>query len=109
MKTLKFRPYLVQSILDGIKNTTWRLFDDKDIKEEDKLSLLNWVTLKEFTKAEVVFVRETSFNELTEEDWKGHEKFESKEKMYEEYSKYYKQKIDENTKLKIIRFRIIPP
>ncbi len=107
MKTLKFRPYLVQLILDRVKDTTWRLFDDKDIKEGDKLSLLNWITLKEFAKTIVVSVRETSFNELTEEDWKGHEKFESKEKMYEEYSKYYKQKIDENTKLKIIKFRLV--
>jgi len=107
VKALKFRSYLVQSILDGVKDTTWRLFDDKDIQEGDKISLLNWVTLKEFAKAVVVSIKEKSFSELSEEDWQGHEKYESNEKMYEEYSKYYKQKIDKNIKLKIIKFKLI--
>ena len=107
MKSLKFRPYLVQLILDRVKNTTWRLFDDKDIKEGDELLLFNWETLEEFAKAKVVSVKEKRFNELTEEDWQGHEKFESKNEMFMEYSKYYKQRIDENTKLKIIKFRLV--
>jgi hypothetical protein len=31
MKTLKFKPHLVEQILTGTKTSTWRLFDDKNI------------------------------------------------------------------------------
>ncbi len=106
MKTLKFRPYLIQLILDGVKDTTWRLFDDKDIKKGDELSLLNWVTVKEFTKAVVVFVKETTFSKLTDKDLEGHEEYKSKDEMYKKYSLYYGHQINGNTKLKIIKFKL---
>ena len=106
MKTLKFHPYLVQPILNGVKDTTWRLFDDKNLKKGDELSLLNWVNLKEFAKAKVIFVKETRFCELTDEDWGGHEEYKSKDEMYKKYSLYYGHKVDGNTKLKIIKFKL---
>lgn len=106
MKTLKFRPYLVKLILDGVKDNTFRLFDDKDLSEGDELSLVNWVIKEEFAKAVVVSVLEKSFGELTKEDLEGHETFSSEKEMYEKYSEYYQRPVDKNTKLKIIRFRL---
>jgi len=107
MKTIKFREKLSRLILNGEKSTTWRLFDDKDISEGDELSLVVWETGEEFTKAKVVFVKENKFKDLTEDDWQGHEKYSSDEEMYKEFSLYYKQTVDENTVVKIIRFELV--
>jgi len=106
MKTLKFRHYLTESILTKKKYSTWRLFDDKNIKKGDIISLVNWETGKEFGKASVTLVKETKFADLSEEDYKGHEKFNSKSEMFKEYSTYYNQPVDDNTKLKIIQFKL---
>lgn len=106
-KIIKFREKLSKLILNGEKSATWRLFDDKDISEGDELSLVVWETGEEFVKAKVVFVKENKFKDLNEEDWEGHERYDSDEEMYKEFSLYYKQAVDENTVVKIIKFKII--
>jgi hypothetical protein len=40
MKTLKFRKTLSELILKGEKTATWRLFDDKNLKEGDEIVLV---------------------------------------------------------------------
>ena len=40
MKTLKFKKVLSELILKGEKNTTWRLFDDKDLVAGDDITFL---------------------------------------------------------------------
>ncbi len=107
MKTLKFREKLSKLILEGEKDTTWRLFDDKNLSVGDEVRFLIWDSLEEFVKVKLLDVRETVFGKLTEEDWEGHEKFESEEEMYKTYSKYYNCKVDENSPVKIIKFKII--
>ena len=107
MKTLKFREALSRLILKGDKDTTWRLFDDKDLSKGDVVSFLVWETDKEFAKAKLVEVRETTFGELTNEDRDGHEKFLSNEEMYKTYSKYYNQQVSKNSPVKIIKFELI--
>ena len=107
MKTLKFALNLVPLVQDGSKTSTWRLFDDKDLTEGDLLSLLDKSTGQEFAKAEITTVKEISLGNMTEKDKEGHEKFNSNEEMYETYSKYYGVKVDKDTLLKIVRFRLI--
>jgi len=107
MKTIKFREKLSKLILNGEKNTTWRLFDDKDITKGDELSLVVWESGEEFARVKVTYVKETKFKDLTEDDWKGHERYDSNEEMYKEFSIYYKQTVDENTVVKIIRFEVV--
>ncbi len=107
MKTLKFRESLSKLILQGKKNVTWRLFDDKKISSEEIVSFLVWETKEEFAKAKLTSVKKTTFGELTEEDWEGHEEFSSQEEMYKTYSKYYNRQVDKNTPLKIIKFELI--
>ena len=97
-------------ILDWEKYTTWRLFDDKDIFENDIGTIYLFIikeTDKEFAKAKIVGIRETTFNELNDEDWDGHEKFESEKEMYKIYSGYYNQEVDKNSIVKVIKFEII--
>lgn len=107
IKTLKFRKDLSELILKNEKNTTWRIFDDKDIKEGDIIQFLVWETREMFAKAKITNVVEKKFKDLDEKDIEGHEKFASKEEMYETYSTYYNRTLDENTLVKIIKFELI--
>jgi len=107
MKTLKFRHYLVPLVLSGEKTSTWRLFDDKDISVGDNVELQQFVTNEPFGNASIVDVVEKRFGDLNIEDKAGHEDFDSDDEMYATYSKYYNTKVDENTKLKIIRFKLV--
>lgn len=107
MKTLKFRAYLKESILNGEKITTWRLFDDKNLSVGDELSFVVWETGEEFARVKIISVRETALGKLTKEDWEGHETYTSEQEMYEHYSTYYKRPIDESATLKIIKFKLL--
>ena len=107
MKTLKFRKNLSELILKNEKTTTWRIFDDKDIKQGDEMQFLVWETGEVFANARIVEVAEKKFKELNADDLDGHEKFTSKEEMYATYSTYYKKQVDENTMVKIIKFELV--
>lgn len=109
MKTLKFRHHLADEILAGRKTITWRLFDDKDLKLGDKVELLYWETKEKFADAEIIEVREKKLGEIEEKDFEGHEKFENREEMLETYRKYYGDKVDWNTAVKIIKFKLLRP
>ena len=106
MKTMKFRKYLSEMILRGEKTTTWRLFDDKDITKGDRVTFMVKETLDPFATAMLTDVRETTLGELTEEDWAGHERFETEQEMYDTYMRYYDRPVDAGTAVKIIRFEI---
>lgn len=107
MKTLKFRNELTKLIISGKKNTTWRLFDDKNLSAGDEVSLLIWESSKEFAKIKVLSVRETTFGELTKEDWQGHETYESDEKMYEVFSSYYNRPVTSESPVKVLLFELL--
>ena len=107
MKTLKFRSKLAELILSGAKTTTWRLFDDKELKEGDVLSLVRWEDGKEFAKARIVSLREKQLGAITEDDFEGHDRFDSEEQMYQVFRKYYGDDVDENTSVKIVRFELL--
>lgn len=106
MKTLKFRPYLVLMVLSGEKCSTWRLFDDKNLQEGDEVELQEFVTNKPFAQAVITKVVEKPMGELTDSDKDGHEIFDSDEKMYETYSRYYKTEVIPETPVKIIFFEL---
>ena len=107
MKMLKFRKNLSELILSGNKTSTWRLFDDKDLSVGDQISFVVWETGEEFAHVELIFVKETTFGQLTNDDWEGHEKFKSDEDMYDIYEKYYNRPVDKNSPIKIIKFRFL--
>lgn len=107
MKTLKFASDLVPLVLSGSKTSTWRFFDDKDLKVGDDLSLINKDTGKEFSKAIIIDVWEKEFGDVDETDLDGHESFKSKDEMFETYKRYYGPEITPKSILKVIRFRLI--
>ena len=106
MKKLKFANGLPELILNGKKITTWRISDDKNLSVDDIISCCR-VDGTEFANAKITSVKETIFEELTEEDKEGHEPFESDRQMYETFSKYYNIEITPQTKLKVIKFELI--
>ncbi len=106
MKRLKFLDPLPGLVLSGKKNTTWRINDDKDIQQDDELSLCD-KNGTEFAKAVVIDVKETYFGKLTADDKKGHEDFSSDKEMYATYSRYYKMDVTPETNVKVIKFRLL--
>lgn len=61
MKTLKFTSQLVDEILAGNKTSTWRLFDDKDLKNGDKLIFINKDTGDQFGTATITSLKVKSW------------------------------------------------
>ena len=105
MKRLKFSEALVPLVLNGSKNTTWRIDDDKNIVEGDELSLCS-VNGEEFEKAVVISMKVKTFAELDSDDVEGHESFSSDDEMYGTYSQYYHRDVTPETIVKIIKFKI---
>lgn len=104
MKTLKFKDNLVKMILSGEKSITWRLFDDKDLTVGDDLVFINKDTGEEFGIAKILDIKEKQIKDINNDDYVGHEKFEGYEKMFENYKKYYGEKVVPETIVKMIRF-----
>lgn len=110
-----FSGNLPELILEGKKTTTWRIdeevpikrtSDTEGIKKGDKISLRN-NNQEEFAKGVVININHTKFGSLTKEDLDGHEKFNSKEEMYKQFERYYKIKINDNTKVVVIKFKLL--
>lgn len=106
MKELKFAENLVPLVISREKTSTWRLFDDKDLKVGEEISLVNKQTLQEFGTAKIVSIKEKELGEIKKEDFEGHEKFESREKMFETYRSYYGDAVKEDTIVKMIDFEL---
>jgi hypothetical protein len=107
MKTLKFSQDLVELIKSGSKTSTWRLFDDKDIKVGDLVIFIKRPKLTPFAESIITEVIIKKLKDLTKKDKEGHEAFETEEMMYKTYSGYYKKKVTPDTDIKIIRFKIL--
>lgn len=106
-KTLGFVPELVPLVVSGQKYVTWRLWDDKNLLEGDKITLVDSSTRKPFATATIVSVVEKRMGNLTSQDKEGHEPFKSERQMYATYSGYYGKPVVPDTKVKIVHFKII--
>ncbi|XLQ20346.1 MAG: ASCH domain-containing protein [Candidatus Moraniibacteriota bacterium] len=107
MKTLKFRQKLSELILVNKKTTTWRLFDNKNLSVDDEVVFVIWEDGQEFARIKILETNEVKFCDLTENDWEGHERYDSDEEMYQTFEKYYNCKVDKNSPVKIIKFEIL--
>ena len=106
MKTLKFKPNLVELILSGKKTVTWRLFDDKDLTVGDELEFVNKGTMKKFANAVIVSIRKKRLGDIEGRDFEGHETYESREDMFQEMIKNYGDKVNGDTTVKIVEFKL---
>jgi len=108
MKTLKFKDFKAKWILEGVKTATMRLFDDKDLKEGDELELINSDSGEVFSKATITEVVYKKLNEIDDVDLDGHEKWENKDEMLQSLKKYYGDKVDWDTMVKVVKFKLTP-
>lgn len=104
MKTLKFVPDLVSKIISGEKTSTWRLFDDKDLKVNDSLVFINKANGEQFGTAVITSITIKTLGTLSAEDWEGHERFVSDEEIYKTYSGYYGDMVGPDSEVKIMKF-----
>jgi ribonuclease HI len=110
MKSLKLDHSLAQAVADGTKNSTIRLFDDKDLTVNDQVELIDkvdprdrnsWVPLGTVTIKQVVQKR---VGEITVKDLREHGLYDSTEAMLTELQRYYGPGISLETPAKIITF-----
>lgn len=107
MKTLKFKSHLVEQILDGSKTVTWRLFDDKDLKKGDIFRVINSDTGEDAGKALIEEVKVKPLGQVNGTDFNGHEKYKNQADMFEHYKKYYGDKMDLGTMVKMVKFKLL--
>jgi len=107
MKSLKFKSNLVEQILNGNKTVTWRLFDDKDLREGDGFEIINADTKEVVGQAIISEVKEKNLAEITEADYEySHYDKETQTEMLEHYRKIYGDKVSLDTIVKIIKFKL---
>ena len=107
MKTLKFKDFKARWILEGIKTSTMRIFDDKDLKEGDELELKDSDSGETFSKAIITEVISKKLDDVSDVDLEGHEKWDSKDEMLLSLKKYYGDKVNWDTMVKVVRFKLI--
>ncbi len=108
MKTLKFKPDVVQGIVNGDVRATWRLNDDKNLTVDDRLQLIDTSTMEAFGEGLVDEVVIKRLGALNEADKAGHGTYETPEQMYETFRQYYGPGVSEKSVVKIVRFSFTP-
>ena len=105
-KTLKFTPQLSELIKQGHKTTTWRLFDDKNLTVNDELTLATreGETVTNFGRAKILAISIRTISTLLPEDYIGHEPVSN---PLLEHKKYYGNRVQLNTEVKVIKFMVI--
>jgi len=103
-KRLHFSKELVPLILSGKKNSTWRLWDDKNLQVGDVVDFLESKTEKHFVTVKITKVIEKKMGKLEIGDKQGHEKFKNDDEMYRTYLGYYKKDVTPDTVVKIVWF-----
>src|SRR3989344_3929146 len=107
MKTLKFKDFKARWILEGVKTATMRVFDDKDLQEGDELELVNSDSGEVFSRAMIMEVVYKKIAEIDDVDLDGHEKWDNKDEMLESLNKYYGDKVNLDTMVKVIKLKLI--
>lgn len=114
MKTLKFDHQAARLILQGEKNTTWRLYDDKDLSVNDRIKVIDKVnpddekSWRVIGEAKVNEIVEKKLGDVTDKDMAGHEVFSSKEEMLETYRARYGDRVTLEEPVKIVYFHFSP-
>lgn len=106
MKTLKFKNFKAEWILERVKTSTMRVFDDKDLQKGDELELVNSDSGEIFSRAIIREVVYKKLEDLDDVDLDGHEKWNNKDEMLESLKKYYGDKVNLDTMVKMVKFQL---
>ncbi|HEX8763182.1 MAG TPA: reverse transcriptase-like protein [Candidatus Saccharimonadales bacterium] len=111
MKTLKLDHELANLIRAGKKTSTWRIFDDKDLRVNDDVELVDKVDASDptswnvFSTARIDRVIEKRIGDIVESDFEG-EKYVSLNEMLQTYRNYYGPNVTLKTPIKMIHFSL---
>ena len=106
-KTLKFDPEKADLTLAGEKTTTWRLFDDKNLTISDEIVLIRRPEQTTFAKAVITNIVEKRMRDLNATNYLEHQRFGTDRKMYQKFSDWYQCVVNQDTVIKIIKFRLV--
>ena len=110
MKSLKLDHDLALAVLSGEKNSTIRLFDDKDLTVGDVVQLIDkvdpenrnsWTLLGIATLTEVI---EKPLGDITDADLTGRQLYASTTTMLTDFRRYYGEGVSDEAVAKIISF-----
>ena len=107
MKSLKFTPELSAQICAGTKNTTWRVFDDKDLSTGDELVFIHKETREAFGRGVIEELSVKKLAALTPDELREHG-YKDCGEMYTAFTTFYGDKISPQTEVKIITFSFKP-
>ena len=99
-KPLIFGPPFPEILFTGEKTKTFRVTGAENFEKGDLISLV-YPDLTEFARAQIIDKYLRTFATLTEEDWRGHERF-SAERMYQVYSAWEGFKVGPDTPLTVL-------
>lgn len=114
MKALKLNHTLAQEVAAGIRSSTWRVNDDKDLHVNDVIQLIDKVkptdpeSWKVIGQAKIISVLEKTFAQIDQSDMEADQKYNSLEDMLNEFRGYYGPQVNQDTPVKIIRFSFSP-
>lgn len=104
--SLKFANKHVDSILSEEKRTTWRIDHHGVVKSGDLIALLDG-DHNNFGIAEVIWCKNTRVSELSEEDMKYHESYNTTEEIIDALNEYYPDlDIVPATRVVVMRFKL---
>lgn len=112
-KQLKFEHQLALNIIEGEKTSTFRFFDDKNIRVGDVVGIVDkvqkdnpasWLVVGDATIEQVI---EKRLCDVAGDDWMGHEPYANVQEFIDTHTQYYKQPITPETPIKIIRFSFV--
>lgn len=104
---LKFDDEYVEPIAEHEKRTTWRINGRKDVVPGTPINLIS-DSHGNFGTAEVVWVKHTTIQALSDEDEKWHEKYDNTEERVEAMSEIYSNEVIlPTTEVTVIRFETI--
>lgn len=92
--------------MKGKKTTTWRLFDDKNLKSKDKLELIDRDSDESFGKAVIIDIQEKKIKDLTDQELKNHG-YASLGDMLDSHRVYYGHRVNLQSEVKIIKFKLL--
>jgi len=110
MKLLKLDHELAQLVLAGKKHSTWRIFDDKDLRVGDEVELIDKVDPADKTTWKIIGVGlinrvvETRLGDITAADAAGHEQYTTPDELLTTFQKHYGPEVNVQTPVKIITF-----
>jgi ribonuclease HI len=113
IKTLKLDHKLAQQVAQGVKTSTWRIYDDKNISVNDHIEFIDKrvsddpTTWTPIARARVTRVIEKRLGDINNNDFDGHARYSSPLEMLKHFQHFYGPEVQLTTPIKLISFELI--